>query len=352
MEQQYDLLMKKENITILAIESSCDETAASVVLNGRKVLSNVVSSQIKIHQQFGGVVPEVASRNHIANIFDVVQSAVEQSGLLLEDMDAIAVTYGAGLMGALLVGINFAKGLAYALNKPLIAVSHVEGHIASNYITHPLLEPPFVCLMVSGGHTCLFDVPSYTEFNLIGQSVDDAAGEAFDKVARVLGLAYPGGPNVDKIAKQGEANIVFKQRNNLKNTLDFSFSGIKTAVINHVNSLKQSGSEVNVDNICASFQLYVAKELVTKAISACKQTKQTKLVVAGGVAANSKLKELLKAGCESEGIELFMPELKYCGDNAAMIGSQAYYNLRNGKGLAQLDLTAKSRLITKPINNG
>lgn len=348
MIKQFEALKNKQNLTILAIESSCDETAASVVLSGRTVLSNVVSSQIAIHQQFGGVVPEVASRNHISNILDVVQSAVSQAKLTFEQIDAIAVTYGAGLMGALLVGVNFAKGLAYALNKPLLAVSHVEGHIAANYITHKQLKPPFVCLMVSGGHTCLFDVTSYTDFALIGQSVDDAAGEAFDKVARVLGLPYPGGPNVDKMAKQGNPNIVFKMRNNLKNTLDFSFSGIKTAVINYIHNLQQSGLEVPVYDICASFQMYVAKELTSKAIAACKQQGSTTLVVAGGVAANSKLKELLTTHCEAEDIKLFMPELKYCGDNAAMIGAQAYYNLLDGKGLASLDLTAKSRIITKP----
>ncbi|MFA6860510.1 MAG: tRNA (adenosine(37)-N6)-threonylcarbamoyltransferase complex transferase subunit TsaD [Clostridia bacterium] len=342
--------MKKDIVNILAIESSCDETAASVVCNGRKVLSNVVSSQIEIHQKFGGVVPEVASRNHIANVYDVACEAVLKSGLNFENIDAIAVTYGAGLMGALLVGVNFAKGLAYALKKPLLAVSHVEGHIAANYITHEKLEPPFTCLMVSGGHTCLFDVKSYTEFNLIGQSVDDAAGEAFDKVARVLGLPYPGGPNIDKKAKLGEDNIVFKHRNNLKNTLDFSFSGIKTAIMSYVNSLKQSGEEVNVNNICASFQSYVANELSTKAIRACKEQSSTKLVVAGGVSANSKLKEVLTEKCKENGVELFMPELKFCGDNAAMIGSQAYFNLKTGKGLAEMDLTAKSRLIPKWTN--
>jgi len=348
VKEQFEALKNKENIHILAIESSCDETAASVVCNGRTVLSNVVSSQIAIHQQFGGVVPEVASRNHIANISGVVQSAISQSGLSIAQIDAIAVTYGAGLMGALLVGINFAKGLAYALNKPLLAVSHVEGHIAANYITHKSLAPPFVCLMVSGGHTCLFDVTSYTDFALIGQSVDDAAGEAFDKVARVLGLPYPGGPNVDKVAKQGNPGIVFKLRNNLKHTLDFSFSGIKTAVINYIHNLQQSGLEVPVSDICASFQLFVAQELTTKAIAACKQQGSGTLVVAGGVAANSKLKELLTTECANQGIKLFMPELKYCGDNAAMIGAQAFFNLVQGKGLASLDLTAKSRIITKP----
>lgn len=347
MKEQFEALKHKENVLILAIESSCDETAASVVLNGRTVLSNVVSSQISIHQKFGGVVPEVASRNHIANIFDVVQEAVTKANITLQDIDAVAVTFGAGLIGALLVGINFAKGLAYALKKPLLAVSHVEGHIAANYITYPELQPPFVCLMVSGGHTCLYHVHDYTSFELIGQSVDDAAGEAFDKVARVLGLPYPGGPNVDKQAKLGNAGIVFKHRNNLKDTLDFSFSGIKTAVINYVNHLEQTKAEINVPDICASFQMFVAKELTTKAISACEARGSKKLVVAGGVAANSKLKEMLKEQTQKENIELFMPELKYCGDNAAMIGAQAYFNLKNGKGLAGYDLTGKSRLIAK-----
>lgn len=334
----------KRDITILAIESSCDETAISVVRNGRIVLSNVVSSQIEIHRRFGGVVPEIASRNHLMAISNLYDEALSEAGISVDEIDAIAVTYGAGLMGALLVGINFAKGLAYALKKPLIAVNHVHGHIASNYISHPALEPPFACLMVSGGHTAVLKISDYNKFKMLGTTVDDAAGEAFDKVARVLGLPYPGGPEIDKLAKEGKNNIKFVVSNSLHSSLNFSFSGIKTSVINHVHKLVQRGEEVPKADIARSFEEAVTDELVDKTIRGMKQSKQTKVVVAGGVGANSMLQEKLTSACKKEGFNAYFPVLKYCTDNAAMIGSAAYYYIRKGMGLAPLDLTAKPNI--------
>ncbi len=343
----YNDLINKKCVRILAIESSCDETSVAIVENGRKILSNIIATQIEIHTRFGGVVPEVASRNHITAISNVCNEALSKANLKIEDIDAIAVTYGAGLLGALLVGVSFAKGLAYMSNKPLLAVSHIRGHIAANYLTHQDLEPPFICLLVSGGHTAIVNVKSYLDIELIGSTVDDAVGEAFDKVARVVGLGYPGGPKIDKMAKEGNENIVFAHKNILANTFNFSFSGIKTAVINYVHNLEQKNENINVCDVCASFQKEVVDELVNKSISAVKKYNQSKLVVAGGVGANSKLKEVLTMECEKNGIKLYTPSLNLCTDNAAMIGSQAYYQLLAKNNFADLDLTAKATVGIK-----
>ena len=344
MVQKYHDLQNKAEVNILAIESSCDETSISVVRNGREVLSNIVASQIDIHRRFGGVVPEVASRNHITAISNIFEEAITAAGISREQLDAIAVTYGAGLIGALLVGVNFAKGLAYSLDLPLIAVSHVHGHIAANYISHPSLTPPFVCLMVSGGHTALLKVSDYNKMQLLGTTVDDAAGEAFDKVARVLNLPYPGGPEIDRLAQSGARTFNFTVSKSLAGSLNFSFSGIKTEVINTVHNLEQKGAQVPTQDIARSFQECVTDELSQKAISACRQTGIKKLVVAGGVGANSMLKAKLSQQCKDNSIEFFSPVLKYCTDNSAMIGSMAYYMMKDGLGLADLDLTAKANV--------
>jgi len=338
---KFDNLKHKQDVLILSVESSCDETSIALVRNGREVLANVISTQIEIHKQFGGVVPEVASRNHIKNISSVLDEALEKAGKSLADIDAIAVTYGAGLMGALLVGVNFAKTLAYALKLPLIAVSHVHGHIGANYISHESLKPPFMCLMVSGGHTAIVEVVDYCKFNMIGTTVDDSVGECFDKVARVLGLSYPGGPNIDKLAKEGTNSVKFNYKAPLRDTFNFSFSGLKTAVVNFVHNKQQKNEEFSKADLACSFQELVTDELCSKTMKACKELKKTKLVVAGGVGANSRLREGLIENCAKNGIELFLPDLKYCTDNAAMIGAIAYYYILADKGLADLTLTAK-----------
>ncbi|MBP3431270.1 MAG: tRNA (adenosine(37)-N6)-threonylcarbamoyltransferase complex transferase subunit TsaD [Clostridia bacterium] len=334
-------MKSKEDVLILSVESSCDETSIALVKNGREVLSNIVSTQIEIHKQFGGVVPEVASRNHIKNISGVLKEALAAAGKTLQDVDAVAVTYGAGLVGALLVGVNFAKTLAYCLKVPLIAVSHVHGHIGANYISHAELKPPFLCLMVSGGHTAIVDVQDYCKFNLLGSTVDDSVGECFDKVARVLGLSYPGGPNIDRLAKLGENKVQFNYKPPLKDSLNFSFSGLKTAVVNFVHNKEQKGEGFSKEDVACSFQELVTEELVGKTMRACAEFGHKKLVVAGGVGANSRLREGLKENCEKNGVELFLPALKFCTDNAAMIGSIAYYYILSGIGLADLKLTAK-----------
>jgi len=344
MDEELKRIRNKSQVRILAIESSCDETSVAIVENGREVLSCVIDTQIEIHKRFGGVVPEVASRNHIQAIDNVCNEALKQANLTFDDIDLIAVTYGAGLLGALLVGVSFAKGLAFALNKPLLAINHIKGHIASNYITHKNLQPPFVCLLVSGGHTAILNVKNYKNFELVGSTVDDAVGECFDKVARIMGLSYPGGVNIDRMATKGTPNIEFTHKNILNGTYNFSFSGIKTAVINYVHNLKQKNEEINISNISASFQKLVVGELSNKTIEAMKALKSKKLVVAGGVSANSYLKDELTKKCNENGFELFMPELKYCTDNAAMIGSCAYFELMNGMNCANIDLTAKSTL--------
>lgn len=337
-KEKFEKLKAQKDVLILSIESSCDETSIALVQNGRQVLSNVVSSQIDIHKQFGGVVPEVASRNHIQNITGVLDEALSKAGKTLQDVDCIAVTYGAGLIGALLVGVNFAKTLAYALKIPLIAVSHVHGHIGANYLSHPDLKPPFACLMVSGGHTAIVQVEDYVKFKTLGLTVDDSAGECFDKVARVLGLEYPGGPNIDKLSKLGKDNVKFNYKPPFKDTLNFSFSGLKTAVVNYVHNLEQRGEEFNHADVARSFQELITDELVGKTMRAS----MDKLVVAGGVGANYMLREKLKSECEKRGIALFLPDLKYCTDNAAMIGSIAYYYIQAGIGLADLTLTASA----------
>lgn len=342
MEIEFEKLRLKENVTILAIESSCDETSVAIVKNGREVLSNIVASQIDIHTRFGGVVPEVASRNHITAISNVTREALSEANLSFDDIDAICVTYGAGLLGALLVGVNYAKSLAFSLDKPLIAVSHIKGHIAANYITHKDLVPPFMCLMVSGGHTAIIEVKGYNDYNLIGTTVDDAVGEAFDKVARVVGLGYPGGPKVDKMAKDGKDDIEFVHKSILSGTYNFSFSGIKTAVINYIHNKEQKGEEIPKQDICASFQRYVCEELSGKTLKACLDLGYKSLAVAGGVSANSALKERLTKDCNENNIKLFMPDLKLCTDNAAMIASAAYFQLKEGLGLAGVELSASS----------
>lgn len=333
----------KKNYTILAIESSCDETSCAIVVDGRTVLSNIVSSQIDIHTLFGGVVPEVASRNHIMAIDNVVNEALKEASKTLEDIDAIAVTYGAGLIGSLLVGISYAKALSFATGKPLIAVNHINGHIASNYITYPDLKPPFICLLVSGGHTAIIKVDEYNQHTVIGNTLDDAVGESFDKVARVMGLGYPGGPKVSKCAEQGKDNIVFVKPNDSLG-YNFSFSGKKTAVINYIHNLEQKNLSIPVNDICASFQRCAVDELVDKTIKATLESGLDKVVVAGGVSANKLLRQELSKKCEQNGIKCYLPDLKYCTDNAAMIGSSAYFDVLLGKPFADSSLAPKANL--------
>ncbi len=340
---------KNRDILILGIESSCDETSIAVVKNGREVLSNVIATQIEIHKRFGGVVPEVASRNHIMAIDNVLKEALEKANVTLEDIDAIAVTYGAGLMGALMVGVTYAKSLAFALNKPLIKVNHIKGHISANYIATPDLVPPYIALIVSGGHTAIVKVADYTNNILIGSTVDDAIGEAYDKVSKVLGLGYPGGPIVDKTAKLGTANMQFVKSDGLKNSFNFSYSGLKTAVINYLHKLDQHGEKPNIPDVCASFQAEAVGALVEKSIRACKKYKFTTLAVAGGVAANSYLRaELTKEG-ERNGIRVLFPPMVLCTDNAAMIASEGYFNLISNSGFATTELTATPNLNLKYV---
>lgn len=346
-KEKFNKLKTKENVVVLAIESSCDETSVAVVKNGREVLSDIISSQIDIHKRFGGVVPEVASRNHIMAIDNVVDQALKESGLKKSDIDAVAVTYGAGLVGCLMVGVSFAKAFAYALNVPLIMVNHIKGHMCANYIADKKLEPPFIGLIVSGGHTALVKVKNYTENELIGTTTDDAVGEAYDKVAKVLGLGYPGGPKVDKLAKQGNPCIEFVNLKNMEKGLDFSFSGIKTAVINYIHKLNQKGETVPVEDICASFQKTVVDLLVTKTIKACKKYKFDRVAVAGGVACNSGLRQTMIKECEKANIKVNFPPPILCTDNGAMIGCEAYYSIKSGVGLADLSLTATPSINLK-----
>lgn len=329
---------------ILGIESSCDETAAAVVRDGREIVSSVVASQVEEHKKYGGVVPEIASRRHCEDIVGVVQEALEQAGLSLEEIDAIAVTFAPGLIGALLVGVNFAKGLSMATGKPLIPVHHIRGHIASNYLAHPDLKPPFLCLVVSGGHSHIVEVQDYTTFHVIGRTYDDAAGEAYDKAARALGLSYPGGVLLDKLSAEGNPNAIRFPRPNVDGRpYDFSFSGLKTAVVNLVHNAEQKGEILHLPDIAASFQQAVCDTLVPRLMMAAKEYKHTTITVAGGVAANSGLRNRLQAECEAEGLELFLPPLSLCGDNAAMIASQAYYEYQAGC-VASGDLNATASL--------
>lgn len=330
----------KDNITILAIESSCDETAAAVVVNGREVLSNVINSQIDIHKTYGGVVPEIASRKHIENIDPVIRAALEEAKVTLDDIDAIAVTYGPGLVGALLVGVAHAKALAFSCGKPLIAVNHIEGHISANFTEHNDLEPPFGVLVVSGGHTYLAMVNDYCEYEIIGRTRDDAAGEAFDKVARALGLGYPGGPKIDKLAKEGDPDAVDFPRANIADApMDFSFSGLKSAVLNYLNSCGMQGTEINKADVAASFQKAVVDAITDRAIKMCEDKGITKLAIAGGVASNSSLRESLENECAKRNIKYYSPSVLMCTDNAAMIGSAAFYKYIKGE-TAGYDLNA------------
>ena len=333
-----------ENKIILAIESSCDETSAAVVVNGRDVLSNIIASQIDTHKKFGGVVPEVASRMHIEVINSVVSEALKVANKTLDDIDAIAVTYGPGLVGALLVGLQYAKGLAYSLKKPLIGVNHIEGHISANFIEHKDLKPPFVCLVVSGGHTFIVHVKDYGNYEIIGETRDDAAGEAYDKVARSLGLGYPGGPKIDKLSKEGnEDAIKFPRANFHDNTLDFSFSGVKSAVLNYLNKMEMKNEKINKADVAASFQKAVVGVLTDNVIKTCKIKKIDKIAIAGGVASNSALRESLIKEGKKRNINVLFTSPILCTDNAAMIGSAAYFEFLRGN-VASMDLNAKPNL--------
>ncbi len=339
---------RKLYMRILSIESSCDETAAAVIQDGREIISSVVATQIEEHRLYGGVVPEIASRRHCESIFAVVQEALDKAGMKASETDAIAVTYAPGLIGALLVGVNFAKGLAFSLGKPLIPVHHIRGHIAANYPAHKELEPPYMCLVASGGHSNIIMVEDYTKFVTIGRTTDDAAGEAFDKAARAMGFPYPGGAFIDKAAKLGDPTKYKLPHPKTPNPYDFSFSGLKTAVINLIHNARQKGEEVDVNSLAACFQSTVSGILTDKFISAAFERNCRKIALAGGVAANSGLRETLFAAAEKHGMELYMPPLSLCGDNAAMIGCQGYYEFLAGN-FADESLNA---VATLKIENG
>lgn len=325
------MLDKKDDVLILAIESSCDETAAAVVRNGREVLSNVIYSQIALHTVYGGVVPEIASRKHIEKINQVIKQALTDAGKELQDMSAIAVTYGPGLVGALLVGVSAAKAISFASGIPLIGVHHIEGHISANFIENENLEPPFVCLVVSGGHSHLVVVKDYGEYEIIGRTRDDAAGEAFDKVARAIGLGYPGGPKIDKVSKEGNSEAVhFPRAKVVGAEYDFSFSGLKSAVLNYLNTCEMKGESVNQADVAASFQKAVVDVLVEHSIHAVKEYGLDKFAIAGGVASNSSLRKAFETECEKNGIDFYHPSPVLCTDNAAMIGTAGYYEYRKG----------------------
>ncbi|MCI6017896.1 MAG: tRNA (adenosine(37)-N6)-threonylcarbamoyltransferase complex transferase subunit TsaD [Clostridiales bacterium] len=333
-----------KDVLILAIESSCDETAAAVVKNGREVLSNVISSQIELHKLFGGVVPEIASRKHIEKINEVIEEALCDAGVTLDDLDAVGVTYGPGLVGALLVGVAEAKAISYAKKLPLVGVHHIEGHISANYIENKNLEPPFLCMVVSGGHTHLVLVKDYGVYEIIGRTRDDAAGEAFDKVARAIGLGYPGGPKIDKLAKEGNPKaIVFPKAHIDGAPLDFSFSGIKSAVLNYINGCKMKGEAINEADIAASFQNAVVEVIVEKTMAAAKELGMKQVCLAGGVASNSALREAMKNACEAAKLDFYYPSPVLCTDNAAMIGAAAYYEYLAGTRHG-LDLNAVPNL--------
>ena len=332
---------------ILGIESSCDETAASVVEDGRRVLSNVIASQVEEHKIYGGVVPEIASRRHTEAICGVVEKALEDAGCTMGDIDAIAVTYAPGLIGALLVGVNYAKGLSFSTGKPLVPVHHLRGHIAANYISCEEIKPPFLSLVVSGGHSHIINVKSYTEFEIIGRTRDDAAGEAMDKAARTVGLPYPGGVNLDKISKDGDENkYKFPVPKVADSKYDFSFSGLKTFAVNLVHNASQKGETVKAEDLGASFIKAVTDLLTSHTMEAARDTDSKTIVLAGGVSANSRLRRVMQEECDKTGIKLFMPELKYCGDNAAMIASQGYYEYLDGK---RADMTLNA-VASMPID--
>lgn len=336
------------DILTLAIETSCDETAAAVIKNGREVLSNIISSQIDVHKKFGGVVPEIASRKHIEIINNIIQQALDEADIGFSDVDLIGVTRGPGLVGALLVGISSAKALAYGLKKPIVGVNHIEGHICANYLIHPNLKPPFTCLVVSGGHSYLLQANGYTDYELIGRTRDDAAGEAFDKVARSLGIGYPGGPVIDKLSQKGNPKAINFPRIFLeKDSYDFSFSGLKTAVLNHLNNEKQKGREIIIEDVAASFQQAVVDVLVDKTLRLAIEQESEKIVIAGGVASNKGLRDALKKRGKEEGIEIFYPSRILCTDNAAMVGSAAYFNYIEGK-TSDLDFTVEPNLGLNP----
>ena len=342
-KEQAQRLIQTGHATILAIESSCDETAAAIVRDGREVVSSVISSQIPLHAMYGGVVPEIASRKHVESVDPVVDECLAKANMRLSDVDAIAVTYGPGLVGALLIGVSAAKALAYAADKPLIPVNHIEGHVSANYIAHQDLKPPFVCLVASGGHSHIVRVEDYGVYTLLGQTMDDAAGEAFDKAARVLGLPYPGGPLLDKLSREGNPHALQLPHVKTPGRYDYSFSGLKTALINAVHKLRQNGQEVPAADIAASFQHAAVELLSDKAVLAAKETGSPVLALAGGVASNSGLRNTMNDKCQKNGIRLMMPPPILCTDNAAMIGAAGFYRLMRGE-IAGLDLNATPSL--------
>lgn len=339
--EQLEKLRDKEDLLIIALESSCDETACAVT-RGRKVLSSVIASQIDIHKRYGGVVPEIASRNHVMAISQITSQAISDAGIKPEELDCVAVTYGAGLLGALLVGVSFAKAYAYALGKPLIPVNHIRGHVAANYIAKPDLKPPYICLIASGGHTAVVRVDDFEEITLLGSTQDDACGEAFDKVARVLGLEYPGGPQIQKLAREGKP--VVQLPTPLKNSegYDFSYSGLKTAVINYVHSKEQKGEEFSKADIACSFQEKAVSIMTDAAVRAAKDSRLDTIVIAGGVAANERLREVMIQKAEKHGLKVYYPPLSLCTDNAAMIASEAYNLVRSGADAAKITLDASA----------
>ena len=327
-------------MNILAVESSCDETAVAIVRDGRQVLTDCIASQVDLHRLYGGVVPEIASRKHIEAIYGLADQALKNANMTRKDIDAVAVTYAPGLIGAVLVGVNFAKAAAFAMDKPLIPVHHIRGHIAANYLAYPELEPPFLCLVVSGGHTMIVEVKDYTDMNILGTSLDDAAGECFDKVARVLGMPYPGGAALDKMAQTGNEHTYSLPRSKPgENPYNMSFSGLKTAALNLIHHAQQVGEEIDIPSLCASFSAAVSDTLVPRMVMAMEQTGYRKVAVAGGVAANSRIRRDILAAAQQLGAQVYMPPLSLCGDNGAMIGAQAYYEYLAGN-TADMSLNA------------